>query len=135
MEILREAVGEMAVWIGEPKGHAVVTRVEVAVRVIARGHDREGLVVVAVVVQVQRSRETGEAEARRVLNSETAVEAAREAAAVEVVNEAEAGVGVGAPRTGAVPGAVEVEEVPMSAEAAEVATLRATSARSTQTQS
>lgn len=141
--VLREAAGEMAAWIGEPRGHAVVTWVEVAVRTIARGHDREGLavavgvmlgVMVVVVVQVQRLREAGEAEARGVSNSEAAVEAAaREAVAVEVVSEAEAG--VEAPQTGAVLGVVEVAEVPTSAEAGEVATLRATSARSTQTQS
>lgn len=121
----------MAVWIGEAR-HAVVTWVEGAERAIARGRGRVetavGVVGMAgVVVQSQRS---GEAEAKGVSSSVGA--GAREAGAVAVT---EAGAGVEARRTGVALGVGEVGEVPTSAEAGEVATLRATSAHSTQTQS
>ena len=137
--VLKEVVEEMVVWIGEPRGHAVVTWVEVAVRTIARGHGQvemaevevETGVVVKVVVRGQRS---GEGEAKGVSRSVGAVEEVmREAAVGAVETEAEAGVGVHL--KGVVPGVVAAAAVPRSVEVVGVATLPATTARSARTQS
>ena len=129
--VLKEVVEEMVVWIGEPRGHAVVTWVEVAVRTIARGHGQvemaevevETGVVVKVVVRGQRS---GEGEAKGVSRSVGAVE--------EVMREA-AEAGVGVHLKGVVPGVVAAAAVPRSVEVVGVATLPATTARSARTQS
>lgn len=133
--IPREGDGEMAVWIEEPIGHAVVMWVEVAVRSIARGHDQVTLavvVVVVVVLVVLQGQYLEEEEAKGVSNSVGVVEeVAKEAAEVET--EAEAG--VEAHRTGVVLVVEVVVEVPTSVEVVKVVILPATSARSTQTQS
>lgn len=136
----------MAVWIGEPIGHTLVTWVEVAVRAIARGHEQVVLaaaeevlvarvVAVVVVVQGQRSRVAGVAEAKGVLSSAGVVEAAtiEEVGVVGVVIEA--GVEVEARRMGVVLEEVVVVVVPRSVEVVGVATLRVMSVHSMQTQS
>lgn len=144
--VLKEAVGEMTVWIREPRRLAGVTWVEAAVRAIARGHDAvemaeveaeagmgTGEAVVRVVAQGQRL-EVVEGEAKGVSSWAGAVgEAAREVAAgVEGTGGAGA-VGVRQMEVGLE--VVGVEEVPMSVEVVKVASLPGTCARSKQRQS
>lgn len=145
--VLKEAAGEMAVWIREPRRLAGVTWVEVAVRAIARGHDAVEMVeaeaeagmgteeaVVRVVAQGQRLEVVVEGEAKGVSSWAGAVgEAAREVAAgVEGTGGAGA-VGVRQMEVGLE--VVGVEEVPMSVEVVKVASLPGTCARSKQRQS